>query len=166
MKKLSTRMLTLALVFIMSVSLFAITASAETMYVSGAETGRVYFRVSPGSVQYYALLNNGTPVNSIGRILGSDGVYYNQVVYNGKVGWITSRYLSYSYYTPPVYSLARVSGVNYGVYVWSSAWGSSYVAEALLGEAIYVNWSTLTNGRVYGFRTNGTYGWFTAKYLR
>ena len=156
-------MLTLFLVMIISVSLFAITASAETMYVSGAETGRVYFRVNPGSTQYYALLNNGTAVNSIGRYLGSDGIYYNQVVYNGKVGWITSRYLSY--YAPSVYSLARVSGVNYGIYVWSSAWSSSYVSEALLGELVYVNWRTLTNGRVYGYRTNGTYGWFTAKYL-
>lgn len=168
MKKSIARIFALVLVMLMTISLFAITVNAETMYVSGAETGRVYLRVAPASSSYIALLNNGTAVNTLGRVIGADGVSYHQVSVNGYVGWITSRYLSYysPYATYSRYTPARISGVNWGVYVWSSAWGSAYRDQALLGETVYVDWSTVTNGRVYGYRYNGVYGWFTTSYVR
>ena len=164
MKKIFTRVLSLCLAVMVLFSVFAITASAATMYVSGAETGRVYLRKSPGSSSYYLLLNNGTAVNSLGTAWGKDSVLYNKVVAKGYTGWITSRYLSYnSPYSR--YTRARVYNVDWAVYHWTSAWGTGSSGYAYLGDTVYVDWSNVVNGRVYGYRSNGVYGWFTAQYL-
>ena len=60
-------------------AVFAISANAAIMYVSGAETGAVYLRKWAASNDYYMTLTNGTRVNTVGWARGWDGVGYTQV---------------------------------------------------------------------------------------
>jgi len=141
----------------------------ETMYVYGAETGRVYLRYSPASSGYYTTINNDTKVKSIGWQLGWDGVGYNQVVVNGQVGWITTKYLSYS--TPgATWRSGVIKGASTGnVYIWKDAYSQSWITTIPVGTWIQYKPASATNGRVYGRYANsyGTVyeGWFTGQYV-
>ena len=66
----------------------------ETMRVRFVDES-AYLRVSPASGDYYTLVPKYAYVTSIGWARGWDGEGYNQVVYNGKRGWIKTSLLAY-----------------------------------------------------------------------
>ena len=171
MKKSILKMFTsIAAVAISVCALFAVSAEAETMYVSGASAGAVYLRTAPASSNYYTTLNNGTRVNTIGWQRGWDGQGYTQVNAAGTTGWIKSCYLSYGYssgssYSYSNYKWARISGASSGaVYRWQSAYGTGFYGSVPCGASVYVNTANIVNGRVYG-TYNGNAGWFTWAYV-
>ena len=84
----------LSVITIISIIAVPVCAS-ETMYVCNVKDS-VYLRKSPGSGSYYTTIPVGTAVLSIGWQKGSDGIGYNQVVYNGQKGWVKSEYIKKS----------------------------------------------------------------------
>ena len=151
------------------IAVFAISANAATMYVSGAETGSVYLRKWAASNDYYMTLSNGTRVNTIGWARGWDGVGYTQVQYGGYTGWITSRYLSYGYTssTPSYYNNGVISGAELGaVWLRVSPASNSYYTTIYNGSAVRIlGWQQGWDGVGYTKVQYGGYtGWVTSRY--
>ncbi len=167
MKKISKIVVALCLVITSLFAMTAVTVSAgQTKYVSGAETGAVYLRKAPGSSSNYGTLKNGTVVDSIGYAIGNDGIEYNQVRVNGKVGWITTRYLADTYVNDNTYYVsAVVSGVKNSIYLWKYSTGDAYYMTIPVNASIAVNYGTAVNGRCMAYY-NGNYGWVTTQYTR
>lgn len=157
--------LSVVLAFGAVMAFMSISAAAETRYVSGASTGAVYLRVSPASSENYGIISNGTAVQTIGWQRGWDGNGYTQVIYNGKTGWITSKYLTvYNGYTS-YYTTGIITGADTGrVYLWAYSSGNTTISTVPNGAYISYKPASYSNGRVYG-NYNGTYGWFTYKYV-
>ena len=163
MKKVVTLMLS---VLMLCIGISIPVSASEYLYVSGAETGAVYLRTAPASSNYYMTLNNGTLVESIGWARGWDGEGYNQVRINGVTGWITTKYLSSYYYAynPVRYRRSIVIGVDNSIYLWTTATSSSAFHTINVGNYLYVDYGTYTNGRYMAYH-GGVYGWVTAKYV-
>lgn len=152
-------------------AVFAISANAENMYVSGAETGSVYLRKWAASNDYYMTLSNGTEVDSIGWARGWDGVGYTQVRYGGYTGWITSRYLTYSKPFIPSssysYNNGVISGAELGaVWLRVSPASNSYYTTIYNGSAVrIIGWQKGWDGVGYTKVQYGGYtGWVTSRY--
>ena len=128
-------------------------------YIMGADTGNVYLWNSSTGNGHSTTIPNGTTVyattqKSNGRTL---------VKWNGKYGWITSKYLNIgdvSTYT----SQYHIEGASSGsVYVWKYPHGDEYYATISNGTVVYPT-GEIINGRVR-IRWGNGYGWVTNKYV-
>ena len=133
--------------------------SLTVAYVSGAETGNVYFWVASSGDSYTTIISNGTMIYTTGHT--SNG--RTLVKCNGKYGWLTSKYISYSNnsYQPGYY----VGGAETGsVYVWEASYGNSYITTIPNGTSISPT-GYYENGRTE-IRWGNRYAWVTSKYVR
>lgn len=135
--------------------------SLSQAYVSGAETGSVYFWVASSGDSYTATLSNGTSIYTTGHSSGGRTL----VKWNGSYGWITSRYISsgysrYSYNSVDHYIRGASTG---SVYVWKSAYGDAYYTTITNGTYVTPTGYS-SNGRSEIYWGNG-YAWITSAYL-
>ncbi len=134
--------------------------SLTLAYITGAETGNVYFWNDAVSGSYSAILSNGTSVYTTGQKSGGRTLICRDGIY----GWVTSRYLS-SNYTKSASSTAYIQGASTGsVYVWKNSTGNDYYDTISNGTKVKLT------GRRKDNRTeikwgNG-YGWITDDYVR
>lgn len=131
-------------------------------YVSGAETGNVYFWTDSSGDSYSSVLSNGNMIYSTRHTLGGRTL----VKYNGSYGWITSRYISYSNRNldPSEYGY-HIGGASSGrVYVWNTAYSSTYITTIPNGTSV-VPTGYSKNGRTEIVWNDG-YAWITSEYVR
>ncbi|MGN0181335.1 MAG: hypothetical protein ACI4DP_02820 [Candidatus Ornithomonoglobus sp.] len=134
--------------------------SLSTAYVSGAETGSVYFWTSSSGDSYTTTLTNGTTIYTTGHSSGGRTL----VKWNGSYGWITSRYISSSYRRSYKAIDHYISGASSGsVYVWKSAYGDEYYTTITNGTSVTPT-GNYSNGRSQIYWGNG-YAWITSAYL-
>lgn len=128
-------------------------------YIIGAETGNVYFWMSSSGDSYTTTLPNGTALHTTGHTSGGRTL----VKYNGRYGWITSKYLS----SRPEYNHGTgycIDGAESGsVYVWKSAYGDAYYTTIPNGTSVSPT-GDYENGRSE-ILWNGGCAWITSKYL-
>lgn len=131
--------------------------SLSTAYISGAESGSVYFWTASSGDTYSTILTNGTVIYTTGHSSGERTL----VKWNGTYGWITTKYISSSYKRSGHY----ISGASTGsVYVWDSAYGDTYYTTIPNGTAITPT-GYYVNGRTEIFWGDG-YAWITSSYVR
>jgi hypothetical protein len=127
-------------------------------YVSGAETGNVYFWTASSGDGYTTIISNGTLIYTTGHT--SNG--RTLVKYNGNYGWITSRYIGYSSnYSRSTYYIGNASSGS--VYVWKSAYGDAYYTTIKNGTSVTPT-GNYQNGRTQIYWGNG-YAWITSGYV-
>ena len=132
--------------------------SLSVAYVSGAETGNVYFWTASSGDAYTAIISNGTLIYTTGHT--SNG--RTLVKYNGNYGWITSRYIGYSSnYSRSGYYIGNASSGS--VYVWKSAYGDAYYTTIKNGTSVTPT-GNFQNGRTQIYWGNG-YAWITSGYV-
>lgn len=134
--------------------------SLSPAYIAGAETGNVYFWNNADDNSSSGTLPNGTAVSTTGQ--KSNG--RTLVKWNGRYGWITSKYLS-SGYTSTDTNNWRIQGASAGnVYVWVNASGDEYYTTIPNGTIVYPTGVIRNNRAEISWR--GGYAWITAEYVR
>ncbi|MDD6564477.1 MAG: zinc ribbon domain-containing protein [Clostridiales bacterium] len=132
--------------------------SLSVAYVSGAETGNVYFWTASAGDAYTTIISNGTLIYTTGHT--SNG--RTLVKYNGNYGWITSRYVGYSNnYSRSTHYIGNASLGS--VYVWKSAYGDAYYTTIKNGTSVTPT-GNYQNGRTQIYWGSG-YAWITSGYV-